>query len=606
IFFFANANLSVNENAGVLTVTVRLQTPAEQTVRVRYETVAGSALPGVDYIATSGQLTFAVGEQQKTFTVVIIADDLYEPAETFTLRLFNPENGSIGIPNTTTVTIIDTSPPPEISFDSAVSIANESTGSVAVTVRLNRVSAVDARVSYTITGTASFADHGLRDGTIVFPAGTRAARLLIPIVDDPEAENDETVVITLNSPVDATLGSPRTHTLTIQDNDQAGIVVQPSLIDVAEGGPDGTYTIRLNSRPTAPVTITLSGVQVMTDPAILTFTPANWSTPQTVIVQAIDDQVAEPTPHPGSVSHTSTSADPFYQGLSLPTLAVRIADNDTAGIITLPFSLTVAEGGPAVNYQVRLATQPTANVVLAITPSNQVLLNGQPIPAPITLTFTPANWNVPQTVSVLAVDDQIDEGISEVVQIAHAASSTEPFYNGLTANVAVTVIDNDLAGIVLAPSNLILTEGETGTYTVRLNSQPVAAVTVQLTPEFVAPISPLVTSNGQVLLNGQPTLTLTFTPANWNTPQTVSVQVIDDQIDETLDPATTYLVHVRHTASSAGDAIYNELPPVLLPVTIVENDVATLILTPASLTVAEGGPAVTYTARLATQPLAPV
>lgn len=146
---------------------MRLGAPAEQTVRVRYETVAGSALPGADYIATSGQLTFAVGEQQKTFTVAIIADDLYEPAETFTLRLFNPENGFIGIPNTATVTIIDTSPPPEISFTNAVSTVDEGDGLAALTVQLNRVSAVDARVSYTVAGTASFADHGLRNGTIV-------------------------------------------------------------------------------------------------------------------------------------------------------------------------------------------------------------------------------------------------------------------------------------------------------------------------------------------------------------------------------------------------------------------------------------------------------
>ncbi|MCS7041124.1 MAG: hypothetical protein NZP34_16075, partial [Caldilineales bacterium] len=142
------------------------------------------------------------------------------------------------------------------------------------------------------------------------------------------------------------------------------------------------------------------------------------------------------------------------------------------------------------------------------------------------------------------------------------------------------------------------------TYTARLATQPLATVTVTITPEIVSAASPLVTSSGQLLLNGQPTLTLTFTPANWNTPQTISVQAIDDTVVETL--ASTYTLDLRHDLASASDPVYHGLPDRLLRVTVQENDVANLILAPASLTVAEGGPPVTYTARLATQPLATV
>jgi hypothetical protein len=60
---------------------------------------------------------------------------------------------------------------------------------------------------------------------------------------------------------------------------------------------------------------------------------------------------------------------------------------------------------------VRLTTQPTANVTVAITPESQVTVS---LPA---LTFTPANWNIAQTVTVTAVDDAVVEG-NHPVQLA--------------------------------------------------------------------------------------------------------------------------------------------------------------------------------------------
>ncbi|GIV88839.1 MAG: hypothetical protein KatS3mg055_1357 [Chloroflexus sp.] len=116
------------------------------------------------------------------------------------------------------------------------------------------------------------------------------------------------------------------------------------------------------------------------------------------------------------------------------------------------------------------------------------------------------------------------------------ASAGDPVYNGLADRLLrVTVQENDVANLVLTPTSLTVAEGGPAVnYTARLATQPLANVTVTITPELVSAVSPLVPSSGQVLLNGQPTLTLTFTPANWNTPQTVSVQAIDD--DRGRDP----------------------------------------------------------------------
>jgi Ca2+-binding RTX toxin-like protein len=90
---------------------------------------------------------------------------------------------------------------------------------------------------------------------------------------------------------------------------------------------------------------------------------------------------------------------------------------------------------------VRLNTQPTANVTVAITPESQVTVSLR------TLTFTPANWNVAQTVTVTAVDDAVVEG-NHLGLISHATTSTDTLYNNLVAPLTVSISDNDNLGDV--------------------------------------------------------------------------------------------------------------------------------------------------------------
>ncbi len=76
--------------------TVRLSNPSSSAVRVDFATVAGSAQPGQDFIATSGTLTLAAGQTTATVAVPVIPDTILEPDETFSVSLSGPTNGSIG------------------------------------------------------------------------------------------------------------------------------------------------------------------------------------------------------------------------------------------------------------------------------------------------------------------------------------------------------------------------------------------------------------------------------------------------------------------------------------------------------------------------------
>ena len=91
---------------------------------------------------------------------------------------------------------------------------------------------------------------------------------------------------------------------------------------------------------------------------------------------------------------------------------------------------------------------------------------------------------MPQTVTVTGVDDFVVDGNVAYTIVTAAATSTDPNYNGVNASdVTVTNTDNDIAGITVTPtSGLTTTEaGGTATFTVVLNSQPTANVTIGLT-----------------------------------------------------------------------------------------------------------------------------
>ena len=111
-------NISILEgNSGTKTgtVTVNLNAATDQTVTVNYTTANNNAIAGIDYTATSGQLSFAPGETTKTITVTVFGDNIAEANESFFVNLSNPTNSLID-PNAGQgiVTITDDEPHPII------------------------------------------------------------------------------------------------------------------------------------------------------------------------------------------------------------------------------------------------------------------------------------------------------------------------------------------------------------------------------------------------------------------------------------------------------------------------------------------------------------
>lgn len=98
----------------------------------------------------------------------------------------------------------------------------------------------------------------------------------------------------------------------------------------------------------------------------------------------------------------------------------------------------LAEGGSSDSYTMALAVQPSADVTIGINPGSQISADKT------ALVFTPANWNLAQTVILNAVDDLVFEG-PHSGQVSHAITSADPAYSVLAVpSLTASITDNDL------------------------------------------------------------------------------------------------------------------------------------------------------------------
>ena len=167
----------------------------------------------------------------------------------------------------------------------------------------------------------------------------------ITAVDNDIYTGNKTLSISATATNDLGINAPQPVTLTIVEDDAVGVTVSETALTVTEEDTTGdTYTVVLDSEPTASVTIAVGGhasTAVSATPASLTFTTTNWSTAKTVTVTAVNDtNTANETV---SLTHSATSTDTNYDAITIAEVTVTVEDNDTA-TDDLPWSTTMTVG----------------------------------------------------------------------------------------------------------------------------------------------------------------------------------------------------------------------------------------------------------------------
>ena len=216
------------ESVSSKALTVDLSAASGQNVTVDYAVTGTATGSGTDYTLANGTLTINAGSTSGTITIASIVDDsLDEANETVIVTLSSPSNATLGSDSVHTYTINDNDNAPVVDFNQTSSSQAESLSSKALTVDLSAASSNNVTVDYAVTGTAtgSGTDYTLANGTLTINAGSTSSIITIgSIVDDSLDEANETVIVTLSNPSNATLGSDKVHTFTITDNDNAPVV----------------------------------------------------------------------------------------------------------------------------------------------------------------------------------------------------------------------------------------------------------------------------------------------------------------------------------------------------------------------------------------------
>ncbi len=248
---------------------------------------------------------------------------------TFYFRAFLASNGAQQV-QLSEVAIMTTS---TISFAASSGSASEGSGTSTIVVQLDEVSSSTMTVNYAVTGGTATAtsDYVLASGTSTIAAGSTTTSISIQLVDDSVIDGSETVILTLTNAIGGLLGSTTTFTLTITDNDTAGVTLNPSSVSVTEGGSDTSYTIVLNTQPSSTVSITLatSTGDISLSTTSITFTTSTWNSAQTITVTPVNDSDVEGT-HSDTITHTASSTDSNYHAISISNMSVSVTDDDAS------------------------------------------------------------------------------------------------------------------------------------------------------------------------------------------------------------------------------------------------------------------------------------
>ncbi|MCK8524385.1 HYR domain-containing protein, partial [Aquimarina sp. D1M17] len=253
------------------------------------------------------------------------------------------------------------------------------------------------------------------------------------------------------------------------DNDTAGVTVSTISGNTTEDGDAATFTVVLDTEPTQDVTITLSSNDLTESdtfiPTTLTFTPGDWNSPQTVTVTGKDDDIVDGNVTYTIVTSNTSSSDPKYASLTVNDVTIINEDNDNAGFLVTPTSLTTSETGTSATFTVVLTSKPATdiqdfNVVVNVASNN---INEGTVNVS-SLTFTAADWDIPQTVTVTGVDDAVVDGsiAYTIVNTIDTSLTTDPNYDPSDPeDVSVNNTDDDTA--TLSIDNVTETEGNSGT-----------------------------------------------------------------------------------------------------------------------------------------------
>jgi len=426
-----------------------------------------------------------------------------------------------------------------LSIDNA-SLA-EAGGVASVTATSSGVSAQNIIVNLIYSGTSSRGNDYTSANSISITAGNTTGTAQIGAQQDSLDEEDESIVIDIDSVTNGIESGAQKISATIIDDDQ-----QPSVtlsIDTSTPLSEATgmanLTASLSEVSGRPVMVNLAytgtaiaGSDYAKSDAITI--PAGNSFAQ-VALNVIDDALDE------SDETIVIDISSVHNGAEITAqqVTVSIADDDLPLVTFITAEQSVAEDAGTVTLSASLdqAAAFAVSVPFSVTGSatpgaDHDLGNGEIIVL--------ANETTGTTAFSVQNDDTAEGAETIIITLGSPVNAAL----GTTTVHTVTITDNDNPGFVVSPiSGNTREEGGTATFTLALLSAPIADVGIAISSDDA---TEGVTDKSAV----------TFSESNWNIAQTITVTGLDDN---TVDGDQNYAIILA--AATSSDTHYNGLKP---------------------------------------------
>jgi len=613
---------SLDTTEGTLT-TSSSATTGSSSLTLRFTTTDWS-MPQTVYVlpyndtVVDGDITYTI---QASVDPVYTLDPTYLEVPDVTVAVTNADNDIPGftVSKTTAATAESGGSTGSESFTVVLNVAP--TGSVTIPVQ-----SLDVTEGKVVVGSSSWCGSAQTSVSLTFSTSSWNTAQTVTVCGQQDSVDDGNVTYPVrvgppSGAVEYATLLAKTISVTNSDDDTAGITVAAGArpLITTENGGTATFTVKLNTMPVLDVVVPVrsgnvaegvlsSGTQNIQETVNLTFTSSNWNTAQTVTVtgqnevstQVLGDNVTY------DVTVGPPTGDPVYATSVAPqTVSVTNFDNDTPAFVLSPApgsNLTVSETGVnTATFSVRINKLPTASVVIPVSTSDttEARVQGGSSPSSaqqtINLTFTQADWQTPQTVTVVGQADSTVDGPQTSTLTVGKPTSADAGFDALVAtSLTVTTVDTDSAGYTVSTTSISTNEGATTSFTVVMNRRPESDVTVPVVSGNPAEGLLSTSASGPFTAS----LSLTFTNADALTSQTVYVKGPIDDVD---DGNQTYSVTVGPTSST--DTRW-QLTSKTVSATNVDVDTAALVVTPRSgLVTTEGGGTAGFTVRLGSKPL---
>ncbi len=590
---------SVLENGtGNLVYTFTRPGPTTSPLTVNF-TVGGTATFDTDYSvsgaasfsATTGSVTFDVGQATKTVTLDPTGDSMFEPNETILLRLSAGSGYTIGTltPVTTTITNDDT----EVSITvSPSSLAEDGTPNLvytitrvgtttALTVNFNVSGTAALTTDYAQTGAATFTASA---GTLSFSSGQTSKTITINPTADALIESDETVILTLASAATYSIGSAHSATGTILNDDpRVSVAVTP--VSVLENGTaNATYTFTRTGSTASALTVNfdVGGTATLTTDYIATgattFTESTGSVTfaagqatKTIVIDPAGDSVVEPNE---TVVLTLSAGTDYVIGT--PTAATTTITNDDSEISLAVSPNSVTEDGtPNLVYTFIRTGSTTGALTVNFSVGGTATLTtdyAQTGAATFTASTGTLSFSSGQTSKTITINPAADVLIEPDETVTLTLTPAAAYSVG-TVNTVTGTMTNDDPRVTVAVSPASVAENGTAnaTYTFTRSGPTTNSLTVNFNVGGTATLNSDYTATGAASFS-ETSGTITFAAG-----QASKTVVIDPTGDTLVEPNETVVL----TIAAGVDYVIGT--PLAATATITNDD------TDVSVTVSPSG-----------------